>query len=120
MEKSEKQIKKEHFQNLVAVALADGVLDDNELYVLTERAEEYGIEKAFINEVIKNAENLEFLIPLNDEDREEQLADAVHMAMVDGQVDDKEFQLCLKIAEKLDLDEDYLNYIIKLTKKMRT
>ena len=116
MAKSKKQIKLEHFQNLVAVAYADGNLDINEAELLAERAEEYGFPKTIIDEIIDNAENLEFIIPLNDEDREEQLIESVHMAMVDGDVHEEEYALCLKIAKKLDFNKSYLDKIIELTK----
>ncbi len=118
MEKSDKQIKKEHFQNLVAIAYADGVLKKKELLMLSQRAEEYGLGKEVVEEVMANADKFQFLIPMNDEEREEQLSDAVYMAMVDGEVDKTEFDLCLKIAEKLDLDESYLNHVIELTRKL--
>jgi tellurite resistance protein len=118
MEKSEQQIKLEHFQNLVAVAFADGSLDKDEASFLAERAEEYGLSKKEVDETIANAENLIFVIPLNDEDRETQLTYSVYIAMVDGAVDDKEYALCLKIAEKLDFDKRYLDEIIELTGKL--
>ena len=118
MSLEDKKIEKEHFQNIVAIAYADGHLDAEESKFLAERAEDYGLSKEVVDEIIKNAENLKFLIPMNDEEREEQLSDAVYMAMVDGNVDEKEYDLCLKIAEKLDLTKDYLDDVIELTKKL--
>ena len=118
MGKSKKTIKLEHFQNLVAVAYADGHLDMGEAEFLAERAEEYGFSKEIVNEILDKAEKLEFIIPLNNEEREEQLTDSVYMAMIDGEIHDREYELCLKIAEKLDLDKDYLDEIIELTKKL--
>ena len=118
MAQSEKQIKVEHFQNLVAVAYADGHLDILEAQFLARRAEEYGIEKEIVDAIIDKAEKLEFVIPLNDEDREDQLTDAVYMGMIDGEVHEAEYNLCLKIAEKLDFDKFYLDDIIELTQKL--
>ena len=113
--KSKKQISIEHFQNLVAVAYADGVINDIEESVLEERAYEYGLNAEDVAAVMAQKKDLEFKIPMNDEDKEEQLADAVHLSMSDGKVDDAEYELCLKIAQKLDFDKTYLDYIIKLT-----
>lgn len=118
MEKTPHQIKVEHFQNLVAVAYADGKLDKQEVEFLAEKAEENGIPKEIVDKIIDNVDNLEFIIPLNQEEREEQLTDSVYMAMIDGEVHDKEYDLCLKIAEKLDFDQEYLNDIIKLVKNL--
>lgn len=118
MDIKDKQVKVEHFQNLVAVAYADGHLEKHEIEYIASRAEDYGIEKETVDSIIDKAENLEFIIPLNDEDREEQLTDSVYMAMIDGQVHEKEYSLCLKIAEKLDFDKHYLDEIIDLTAKL--
>ena len=105
MKKSKKTIKLEHFQNLVAVAYADEKLDIEEAEFLAQRAEEYGFPKKIVDEIIDNVENLEFIIPLNNEEREEQLTDSVYIAMIDGKIHEREYELCLKIAKKLDLEK---------------
>lgn len=118
MEKDKKQIRIEHFSNLVAVAYADGVFEEEELDFLAERATDYGLNEAEVQKVIDNAPELHFKIPMNAEAREEQLSDVVFMTMVDGAVDDREYDLCLKIAEKLDFNKDYLDQIISLVSKL--
>jgi tellurite resistance protein len=118
MTQSDKKIQIEHFQNIVAVAFADGLLDDSEKSFLAERAEDYGLLKETVDNILKNVDNLEFIIPLNAEEREEQLSDAVYMAMINGNVEEREYDLCLKIAEKLDLDRKYLDEVIDLTKRL--
>lgn len=118
MSEKGRRIKLEHFQNLVAVAYADGHLELEEAKFLAQRAEDYGLSKTEVDETIDNAENLVFVIPQNEEDRETQLTDSVYIAMVDGKVDEREYSLCLKIAEKLDFDKRYLDEIIELTEKL--
>lgn len=116
--KTERTIKLEHFQNIVAIAIADGQFDEPEIEFLKQRAEEFGIRQSKIHEIMHNAKWLEFVVPFNQEDKEEQLSDIVYMTMIDGDIHPKEYELCLRIAEKLDFDESYLNYIIELTKKL--
>ncbi len=118
MKKDKKQIKIEHFSNLVAVAYADGVFKEEELDFLADKAEDFGLSKSEIKDVIDRAPELHFQIPMNDEEREDQLTDVVFMSMVDGHVDEREYDLCLKIAEKLDFDEKYLDHIISLVLKL--
>lgn len=113
-----KKIKLEHFANLVAVAFSDSVLDDEEKAFLTERATEYGIGEEESKKIMNQANELKFIVPLNYEEREEQLADAVYMAMIDGEVHEKEYELCLSIAEKLNFKQKDLDHIISLTKKL--
>lgn len=113
-----KQIHLDHFKNLVAVAFADGVLDQKELEILGDKATDYGIDADLVQEVLDNAHNLVFEVPLNKFDKEEQLADVVYMAMIDGKVHEKEYELCLRISERLDMDKTYLDKIIELTRKL--
>jgi len=115
---SKQKIKLEHFANIVAVAVADGNICDSELEHLKIRAIEYGLSENEVNKLIKNAETLEFKIPMNHLEREEQLSEAVLMSMIDKRIADKEYDLCLKIADKLGFDEKYLNHIIELSKKL--
>ena len=113
-----KKIKKEHFSNLVAVAHADGKYTEDEMEFLSEKAEDFGLSEEDVKEIMDNADQLHFKIPLNDVDKEEQLSDVVCITMIDGHVDEREYNLCLKIAEKLDFDKKYLDHIIKLTTKL--
>ena len=112
------KIKYEHFANIVAVAFSDSKLTKEELELLGIRAKEYGLPQDKVQQLIDNAKNLEFVIPMNQEEKEEQLSEAVLMSMIDGEISPNEYDLCLRIAEKLGFDENYLNYIIKLSKKL--
>lgn len=113
-----KSIKLEHFANLVAVAYSDNYLDDKEKDFLLERAGEYDLPEDEVKKLIETAHELQFIVPMNDEDKEEQLSDIVYMAMIDGKVHEKEYQLCLTIAEKLDFRQKDLDYVIDLTRKL--
>ena len=114
----EKKIKLEHFANIVAVAASDGKISDDEFLLLKERAIEYGLNETDVDNLIDSAESLEFIIPMNDVEKEDQLSEAVLMSMIDGEIDKKEFDICLKIAEKLGFDEKYLTHIIELSQKL--
>lgn len=115
---SDKVIKIEHFKNLVAVAAADGFLDDNEMEFLTEKAEEIGMSKDEVTQIIEQKEKLQFMVPMNMVDREDQLADIVYMSMIDGEIHENEYQLCLNIAERLGLTKQDLDEAVDLTKRL--
>lgn len=114
----EKKIKLEHFANIIAVAASDGTITDEELELLKDRAIEYGLNEKDVNDLLDSAESLEFIIPMNNVEKEEQLTEAVLMSMIDSEIHDQEYDICLKIAKKLDFDESYLNHIIALSKKL--
>jgi tellurite resistance protein len=113
-----KTVKTEHFSNLVAVAYADGFLDKEEQNFLSERANEYGLSDEEVQALMDKAEDLKFVVPLNSEEREDQLADIVYIAMIDGHVHEKEYELCLSIAKKLDFQKEDLDQVIELTRKL--
>ncbi len=116
--KENKVIKKEHFSNLVTVAYADGILSDDEKIFLEERAIDYGLSKAEVDDIIARVDILKFMVPLNEEEKEEQLSDIVYMSMIDGEVHKKEYEICLTIAKRLEFKQKDLDHIIKLTKKL--
>ncbi len=111
-------MKIEHFENLVAVAYADGILTEKEIDLLAESAYEAGLSRDEIGNVLERGSTLKFIVPQSFDDREQQLVDCIRMAMVDGEVHEKEYELCLQIALKLDFDQKYLNNIIELTRKL--
>ncbi len=113
-----KQIKLEHFNNLIAVALADGKLNEAEIEFFSDRAAELGIPGAEVQKIIDEADDLEFLVPMNGEDREEQLSDAVFIMMVDGEINDSEYDLCLKLGAKLEYTKKDVDHVINLVKKL--
>ena len=96
----------------------ESVIQCLEREFLEERAEELGLPKDEISQIIANADKLEFVVPEDEEDREEQLADFVFMSMVDGNIEDKEYQLCLNIAERLELKKEDLDEVIALTQRL--
>jgi len=107
-----------HFKNLVAVAAVDGKVDDDEKEFLEEQAEDFGLDKAIVAEILKTAHELKFIVPEEEEDKEDHLADIVFLMMVDGTIDDKEYQLCLNIANRLELKKEDLDEVVALTQRL--
>jgi tellurite resistance protein len=106
------EIKLEHFKNLVAIAAADGYMDAREREFLADRAEEIGLSAEKVQEIIEEANALEFIVPMNKFDREDQLSDAVFMSVIDGDISEREYQLCLSIAQRLGFEKSYLDAIV--------
>lgn len=115
---NDQNIRIQHFKNLVAIASADGVMDADEKDFLIEKAEELGIPKEEVDEIMNNLDGLEFEVPQDMEDKEDQLADIVFMAMIDGEIHDTEYNLCLKIADKLGLKKEDVDEVINLTRRL--
>ncbi len=116
--KTQRQIKKEHFANLLIVAHADGKLTKEEIDLLAQRAIDYGLSEAEVRQMTDNLEKLKFEIPLNQEEKEEQLTNAIYMSLIDGEIAPQEYQICLSLAQKLGLDKKYLDNLIELVKEL--
>lgn len=107
-----------HFQNLIAVAFADGNLDEEEEEFLYDMAEDFDIPSEEVQKLIKNADSLEFIIPESQEDKEEQLVNIVFMSMLDGDFHEDEYAICLDVAKRLGLSKSDLDEAVKLTKNL--
>lgn len=112
-----RKIKVEHFKNLVAVACSDGYYDDVEKDYLAEKAVEYGLTTEIVSGILIDSDNLKFQVPENLVDSEEQLADIIYLAIIDGVIRPKEYEICLNIAEKLGFDKSHVDKVIEETKK---
>ena len=113
-----RKIKLEHFVNLVAIAAADGYLDAREREFLSERAEENGMKAEEFDSIINDADKLQFVVPLNQEDCEDQLNDAIFMSIVDGEISDQEYSLCLSLAARLGVEQDEVDEVINNVKQI--
>ncbi|MFP4088703.1 MAG: hypothetical protein ACLFUB_09115 [Cyclobacteriaceae bacterium] len=108
----ERKIKLEHFKNLVAVAAADGYLNFREREFLADRAEETGLSAEEIDAMLLEADKLQYMVPFNQVEREEQLNDAIFMSIIDGEIAEQEYKLCLSIAERLGLDKELVDAMV--------
>lgn len=113
-----KNVNLDHFRNLVAMAAADGNMDENEKEFLLEKAEEFGIHATEVNAIIDNPSEHYFVVPEDQGDKEEQLCDAVYIAMIDGEIHEKEYNFCVKFANRLGLSAKDVDEIITLSKKL--
>lgn len=112
-----RKVKVEHFKNLVAVAYSDGFYDEIERDFLAQKAIEYGLSTQMVSNILSNAENLHFIVPENTIDSEDQLADIVYMAIIDGVLRKNEYQLCVNIAERLGFSKSHVDEVIEISKK---
>lgn len=113
-----KNIKREHFENLVVVAAADGYMDEDEKDFLADKAEEFGLDASTVAQIISNPQSLSFHVPESIDEKEEQLSDVVFMAMIDGEIHEKEYSLCLNFAKRLGMTAKDVDEIIALAKKL--
>ncbi len=90
-----------HIKNLIVLACADGIIEDSELDLLTERAREVNIPIDDLETWLNNANELVLEIPKNDRERERHLINMINMSTSDGYFSQEEYELCKMIAQKL-------------------
>lgn len=118
-EVSNKQVTLEYFKNLIAIAAADGKLEDAEKRFLLAKAQEFNLPTEQVSDFIQHADQLDFVIPKDRLNREEHLTDIVIMSMVDGELRKEEYDLCITIAEKLELSSKDVDAIVSLIKRSK-
>ncbi len=94
----EKRQKKEHFNHLVKVSMADGIIKQSELGMLHRIGRKMGFTEPEIEDLIVSGKKPEFEIPYELSKRFEQLYDVVKMILSDGETDDKEMHLATGLA----------------------
>lgn len=117
MAKEKKKIPVEYFRNLLAVALADEIIHENELDFFTSKALEYGLTEEEVDSIIENANSLEF-VPPSDIDKMDHLIDVVSMSIIDGEIHEKEYKVCQAITQKLGLTQKDLDDCISMAKSV--
>ncbi len=100
------------FRNMYLVAMADGKVTDEEEALLTEIAHKMKVSKEEQEAIKENAEILGFFVPNNPDEKLEHFEHIVRMMMVDSEIHDKEYQLCLQYADKSGHDQSVFEAVI--------
>lgn len=106
-----------YFQNLYLVAAADKKLTKEETSFLVEIAQQMGITPREAANIMMTRNERKFIIPDNEEERMIQLEDIIVMMIVDKQIHEKEYQLCLAFAKAIGKDRRALDKVILSTIK---
>jgi hypothetical protein len=107
------QNKKMHLQNLVALAEADGKLHADEIDLLNKIGKHYGLKKNQILEIFRDQSESEMKIPVNFDQKINQLFEMVKLMMIDKVIDEKEMEIAQEMASKLKFGEDIIPMLIK-------
>lgn len=105
-------IRRSHVKNLVTIAMADGHLDPEEWDLLMRIARRLGMEEEEIKNIKNGFEKVDFVPPKKYEDRVQQVRDLVAVMMIDREINEKELELCKKVALKLNILPQLVDEII--------
>lgn len=106
-----------NLKNLIALASADGNVDESELAVIKDAAKLANVSDEKLEEFLKVGSDFIHVIPEREEDRETQLIQMLSLAIADGEFTADEYELCRTVAERLGFSQAELDMIIKLSFK---
>lgn len=101
IEPSELKRKKSHLKNLYKIAIADGKLENLEFDFLLAIAEKNYLKPEVVQNVIHFPEDISFYVPEHNAEKIDQMYECVCMALIDGNLNDKEIGTCKIICTKL-------------------
>ena len=101
-----KQRNRDHFAAIVRVALADGIITDEEKAFLNRTAINLEIEEAEVAEIMANPDNFPINPPANEQRRFERLFDLTRMVYADHIADEGEVQLLNRLVIGLGFATD--------------
>ncbi|UOQ77621.1 TerB family tellurite resistance protein [Hymenobacter sp. 5516J-16] len=104
---------KSHIMNLVALAKADGHIDEREMSFIVAVGKKNGMRADEVRSIVGNASAVRLIIPENDSERFDQIFDLVDMMLADGVVDDTEMDFCVDMAEKLGFRKDIVAVLVR-------
>ena len=103
----------EHFRNLISLAMADGILAEDERVYLSKIAFQKGIPLDRMNIMLERAEEYTYLIPQNKEEKSKQLNQMIEFAFVDGEFAKAERDLIMTVGEKLGYAKSEIELMIE-------
>lgn len=100
------------FQNLFLIAVADGSLSPEEEEFLKDVAANLGLSQQDVDNILENHQSLDFIIPEDDEEKYFSLKNLVYMMVVDGDIEESEYKLCLNFAERVGMGRKEIEEIL--------
>jgi len=108
----------DYFKALVAIAMADGILKDEEKEFFSRRAHELGFTVDSVSKMLDmDASELKEEVNTNI-DKIDFVTDIIAMAMVDGEIVVKEYSLILDFAANVNVDKIEVDNTIRILRKL--
>lgn len=113
-----------HIKNLIALSMADGIVQNNELAAIAAVAAREGVSPEKVKELLSKPEKTNLVVPESDDKKLQYLKDMVLLMMSDGDIDDNEMTLCKICAQAYGykhevIDVMLLDIIAEIKSKMQ-
>lgn len=108
----DKKNRMSHMLNLLAVACADGKLEQSEIDLFLQIGQRIGVSNSELQRVVESPGSVKLTAPDNDADRIALLYDMVLMMMINGDIDDTEILYCKNTALRLGFNPKVIDVIV--------
>ncbi|GAA4494823.1 hypothetical protein GCM10023172_05610 [Hymenobacter ginsengisoli] len=100
------------FQNIILLAAADGRLSQEEGDFLLQLGNKLGLKPEQVMPIADNLSILSFVVPAEGLQRTLELQTLVQMMLQDGQIDPREYGLCLEYANRIGYGKAILDDMV--------
>ncbi len=101
-----------HFQNLLAIALADGKITDSEMAILTKVGKRLGLTPEDITSMSKDEVKLKFAPPVDLDARNHRFVRLMAMIWADGELNPEELKMARRLAVGLGIPDEKIDPMI--------
>ena len=98
---------------LMAVALADGKITDEEQMAIAEVCQGWGIKMKDLNYYKNHPERVKHSLPQKTEDKVSTLAGLMTVMAADGEINPREMEICKKFAIACGLDPSVVDNTVR-------
>lgn len=107
-----KEKKLAFFQNLILVAVADRNVDVKESDLLVTVGNQLNLSQEDTRPITDNLSSLSFIIPEEGRQKTLELQAMVMMLLQDGEIEEREYALCLEYARRIGYSKEILDDLI--------
>jgi uncharacterized tellurite resistance protein B-like protein len=104
-----------HMRNLIALACADGSIEESELNLIFKMGARSGLTTSELKRIMERPDSISFYPPASDREQVEQLYDMVLVMMVNGELHENEIAFCKITALRLGFNARIIDKMIKVT-----
>ncbi len=101
-----------HLKNVVALANADGRLEESEMALIRKAATTAGVTQEELDALLAHADEIHLTVSGSVTQRIEQFYDLILMMLVDGEIEVHESQMCLDVAAILGFEDSMVKSLI--------
>lgn len=102
-----------HVKTLLALAFADGKLEKNEITAIAAFAARENVDVEEVQKMLDGKDNVNFIPPQTEEDKVQYLHDLVLLMIADGNINEKEYELCKAVADQFGYREEAIDILLK-------